>query len=610
MRKIGKFKFRTLLVLAAAVLLASCSQDEVMTDTGHDGLVPVTLTAAVNEGVQTRAATDGVAERCVIQILEKNGEEWQNAITNLESNPASMNKSVSDPSQFVADVMLNPDKEYTFLFWADEDNGSYVVTDLQTVRLAEDKSTSIAWQGKTTWDKTKSTTITAELTHAVAKVTLHSTTAVENERPFVLSNLTEYNGFNVLAGTANGDIVTPGHKGTGTGASGDLLSFYALVKSENQELKLTSGEGGVVSIPNVPLAPNTHVVLKGDVQGAGWTTVNFTASVDEIWGNDENVDILGYNYDADNNTYNVTSEEGLRAMAELVNGGKTDINITLAKDITLTEVWTPIDNSSYPYVGTFDGDNHSITGLTIQNAGDRIGLFGQVGDNGTVKNLKLTEVNVSGYNNVGAVAGWNNGTISGCSVSGNIQGNQYVGGVVGVMSTNSEMIACCVTGDVKSTVVSGEANAGGVVGMMTECSITACYSTGNVTAENGTNVGGVVGCSNISTITSCYLATGDVTGTGDAIGGVLGTDISVTSTGEFSVVNCCWSGTVSTDEGIGVIQPEIVMIVDVDKVDNLVTTWTGGAITLNNALTHAGWRYIENTGTDKETRPLVLEKTN
>ena len=597
-------------MLAAAVLLASCSQDEVMTDTGHDGLVPVTLTAAVNEGVQTRAATDGVAERCVIQILEKNGEEWQNAITNLESNPASMNKSVSDPSQFVADVMLNPDKEYTFLFWADEDNGSYVVTDLQTVRLAEDKSTSIAWQGKTTWDKTKSTTITAELTHAVAKVTLHSTTAVENERPFVLSNLTEYNGFNVLAGTANGDIVTPGHKGTGTGASGDLLSFYALVKSENQELKLTSGEGGVVSIPNVPLAPNTHVVLKGDVQGAGWTTVNFTASVDEIWGNDENVDILGYNYDADNNTYNVTSEEGLRAMAELVNGGKTDINITLAKDITLTEVWTPIDNSSYPYVGTFDGDNHSITGLTIQNAGDRIGLFGQVGDNGTVKNLKLTEVNVSGYNNVGAVAGWNNGTISGCSVSGNIQGNQYVGGVVGVMSTNSEMIACCVTGDVKSTVVSGEANAGGVVGMMTECSITACYSTGNVTAENGTNVGGVVGCSNISTITSCYLATGDVTGTGDAIGGVLGTDISVTSTGEFSVVNCCWSGTVSTDEGIGVIQPEIVMIVDVDKVDNLVTTWTGGAITLNNALTHAGWRYIENTGTDKETRPLVLEKTN
>ena len=600
-------------VLAAAVLLASCSQDEVMT-ASPDGLVPVTLSAAVGDGVQTRAATEGEARRCVIQILEKNGDEWSNAIgLGFEKNPIDMKPDVNNPSQFtLTGVLLNPDKEYTFLFWADEDKGFYDASDLKNVKIVNGNATNIAWQGKATWNKTEESTITAELTHAVAKVTLNSTTAVDNERPFVLSNLTEYNGFNVLAGTANGDIVTPGHKGTGTGASGDLLSFYALVESENQELKLTSGEGGgVVSIPNVPLAPNTHVVLKGDVQDAGWTTVNFTASVDEIWGNDENVDILGYNYDADNNTYNVTSEEGLRAMAELVNGGENNINITLAKDITLTEVWTPIGNSSYPYVGTFDGDNHSITGLTIQNAGDRIGLFGQVGTNGTVKDLKLADVNVSGNDNVGAVAGCNEGTISNCSVSGSIQGNQYVGGVVGVMSTNSEMIACCVTGDVKSTVVSGEANAGGVVGLMRESSITACYSTGNVTAANGTNVGGVVGCSNMSTITSCYHATGDVTGTGDAIGGVLGTDNSVTSTGEFGVVYCCWSGTVSTDKGVGVTLSEIVMIVDVDKVDNIVTTWTGGAIiSLNNALTRTGWRYIENTGTDKETRPLVLEKTN
>ena len=571
-------KRNTFAVLAAAVLLASCSQDEVMT-ASPDGLVPVTLSAAVGDGVQTRTATEGEAKRCVIQILEKNGDGWSDAIgLGLEKNPIDVEPDVNNPAQFtLTDVLLNPDKEYTFLFWADEDKGFYDASNLKNVKIVNGNATNIAWQGKATWDKTGSS-ITAELTHAVAKVTLQSTAAVESGRKFVLSNLTEYNGFDVLAGTANGEIVTSGHEGTGTGASGDLLSFYALVTDENQELKLTSGEGGgVVSISNVPLAPNTHVILKGNVQDAGWTTVNFTTSVDEIWSNDENVDILGYNYDADNNTYNVTSEEGLRAMAELVNGGgtNTNINITLAKDITLTEVWTPIGSSSNPYTGTFNGNNKTITGLTL-TTGDRIGLFGQVGTNGTVKDLKLAEVNVSGNNNVGAVAGCNDGTISNCSVSGSIQGNQNVGGVVGVMSTNSEMIACCVTGDVKSTVASSEANAGGVVGMMTECSITACYSTGNVTAENGTNVGGVVGCSNISTITSCYHATGDVTGTGDAIGGVLGTDISVTSTGESGVFNCCWSGTVSTDEGVGVTLSEIVMIVDVDKVDNLVTTWTGG----------------------------------
>ena len=472
--------------------------------------MPVTLSATVGDGVQTRAATEGEARRCVIQILEKNGDEWSNAIgLGLEKNPIDVKPDGNNPAQFtLTGVLLNPDKEYTFLFWADEDKDFYDASDLENVKIVNDNATNIAWQGKATWDKTGESSITAELTHAVAKVTLQSTTAVASGRKFVLSNLTEYNGFDVMNGTANGDIVTPGHEGTGTGALGDLLSFYALVTDENQELKLTSGEGGgVVSIPNVPLAPNTHVILEGDVQNAGWTTVNFTTSVDEIWSNDENVDILGYNYDADNNTYNVTSEEGLKAMAELVNGGGTNtnininINITLAKDITLTEVWTPIGSSSNPYIGTFNGNNKTITGLTL-TTGDRIGLFGQVGTNGTVKDLKLADVNVSGNDNVGAVAGCNEGTISNCSVSGSIQGNQNVGGVVGVMSTNSEMIACCVIGDVKSTVASSEANAGGVVGMMTECSITACYSTGNVTAENGTNVGGVVGCSEISNVSS------------------------------------------------------------------------------------------------------------
>ena len=74
---IGKFKFRILLVLAAAVLLASCSQDEVMTDTGPDGLVPVTLSVAVGDGVQTRATTtdEGPLDRCLIQILEKEKDE-------------------------------------------------------------------------------------------------------------------------------------------------------------------------------------------------------------------------------------------------------------------------------------------------------------------------------------------------------------------------------------------------------------------------------------------------------------------------------------------------------------------------------------------------------
>ncbi len=333
----NNIKRNIFLMLAAAVLLASCSQDEVMTDTGHDGLVPVTLSAAVGNGEQTRATPDGEAKRCKIQILEKNGEGWQNAV-GVETNPIDMEQDVDNPARFtLTGVMLNPDKEYTFLFWVDEDKDSYDASDLENVKIVNGNATNIAWQGKVEWKKDMPTTITAELTHAVAKVTLNSTTVVESGRPFVLSNLTEYNGFDVMNGTANGEIVTPEHKGTGTGASGDLLSFYALVTGENQELKLTSGEGGgVVSIPNVPLAPNTHVILKGDVQGAGWTTVNFTASIDGNWDNTA-TEIIGLEI-ADDGTYIVSSPAALQAWATAVQSNPS-LNCTLADNITLSEAY-------------------------------------------------------------------------------------------------------------------------------------------------------------------------------------------------------------------------------------------------------------------------------
>ena len=621
-------------VLAASVLLASCSQDELMTDTGHDGLVPVTLSAAVGDGVQTRATPDdGEARRCMIQILEKNEEEWQNAITNLKSNPASMNKSVSDPSQFVIDVMLNPNKEYTFLFWADEDNGSYVVTDLQTVRLAEDKSTSIAWQGKTTWDKTKSTTITAELTHAVAKVTLNSTTAVDNERPFVLSNLTEYNGFNVLAGTANGDIVTPGHKGTGTGASGDLLSFYALVKSENQELKLTSGEGGgVVSIPNVPLAPNTHVVLKGDVQGAGWTTVNFTANVETTWGSTP-TEIIGLEIANGGTTYIVSSPAALEAWAAEVQNDAS-LNCTLADDITLPVVtdggsnWMPIQG----YAGTFDGGGKTITGLTINKSTEsNVGLFASIAEGGMVKNLTLDDVNITASSNVGAIAGENRGTIENCSVSGSVTGssnNSCVGGIAGwhyggtitdchssatvkgiafiggiAGQSNASITACYSTGSVTATINSNNYSyAGGVVGMNNNGAIlTACYATGNVEGE-GISVGGVVGDNVYCTVTACYHATGSVIGASSSVGGVAGRNFEVGPLGS-SILNACyWNGTVTDDTGIG---QDMSYVGEATKVEGS-TTWETAMNAMNAALSGTGWQYVTSSG----DAPLTLQRQN
>ena len=88
--------------------------------------------------------------------------------------------------------------------------------------------------------------------------------------------------------------------------------------------------------------------------------------------------------------YTVNNEKGLKNLAELVNNGETDINITLNTDLNLTNMeWTPIGTESQPYTGTFDGNNYTITGLTVNQTRNYVGLIGCIGSDGTVKNVKL-----------------------------------------------------------------------------------------------------------------------------------------------------------------------------------------------------------------------------
>lgn len=652
---IGKFKIRTLLTLAAAVLLASCSQDEVMTDTGHDGLVPVTLSAAVGDGVQTRTVSadkDEAPTRCYVQAFttDDNGKNLTPAPGDLDS-PLDMGEPTAEGTFSLANVYLNPNETYVFLYWADnEEKTASALTDLTTVAYNyTGNGNLIAWAERSeAWNyKTAGTAeISAELQHVVAKVTLKTTTNVE-AGSITVTVPTTYSTYNVAAGdviqeaklkdTSFEHTVTNAITGTEEGT--EVFSFYALVKDETQNITLTNGTNSQ-RVSNVPLGPNKHTTLVGDVRNLGLTNVTFTASVDEIWGNDENVDILGYNYDANTGIYNVTSEKGLRAMAELVNGGKNDINITLAKDITLTEVWTPIGNYSNQYTGTFDGNDHAISGLTIDQSGTQYaGLIGYIGSGGAVKNLKLTNVNVSGYMSVGAVVGWSDGTISGCSVSGNIKGNQsvggvagnacgnvtdcsvegmvigtgniskaggiignadrnhvtechssaivegssYVGGIVGMGMNGANITACYATGEVKATIASDEAYAGGVVGCIkSNATVTACYATGNVTATQGNNAGGVVGSSEYGTITACYHATGTVSGSA-RVGGVLGYNTG-------NVAACYWQNEQS--QGIGEDQ---VGTAETTKVED---NWAAAIDKMNEALAiqNINWRYEQAGG--------------
>ena len=288
----------------------------------------------------------------------------------------------------------------------------------------------------------------------------------------------------------------------------------------------------------------------------------------------------------DDGSYTVYNADGLMNIAELVNGGKTDINITLDKNIYLTgKAWTPIgtdyDNS---YKGTFDGGGHTITGLTFTTNDEYAGLFGWLNRAGTVKNVVMEGVQITSNQiyggSIGGVVGYSWGTIENCSVSGSVSGTVYVGGVVGAQIGGS------ITGCSSSATVKGTVDVGGVAGQTnSSATLTACYATGNVIIEidpvRNIAGGGLVGFNGGNGVLACY-ATGNVTSTGSSTGnvhifGLLGDNYT-------TVTACYWKN--NQERGYKTA-PEST------KVDGTYVTWQKAVDAMNRALQNAGseWRY-------------------
>ena len=472
---IDKFKFRTLLTLAAAVLLASCSPNEVMTDTGHDGLVPVTLSAAVGDGVQTRTVSadkDEAPTRCYVQAFttDDNGKNLTPAPGDLDS-PLDMGEPTAEGTFSLANVYLNPNETYVFLYWADnEEKTASALTDLTRVAYTyTGNGNLIAWAERSeAWNyKTAGTAeISAELQHVVAKVTLKTTTNVEADCNITVTVPTTYTGYNVADETVIQEAInkdtpfehTVTNAITGTKDGTEVFSFYALVKDETQNITLTNGTNSQ-QVSNVPLGPNKHTTLVGDVKNLGLTNVTFTANMDTNWGSTA-TEIIGLEIADGGSKYIVSSPAALQAWATEVQNNAS-LNCTLAADIDLTgNEWVPIQVQGY--TGTFDGGGKTITGLTInQPSTNNVGLFASIEVEGTVKNLKLDKVNVTANSNVGAIAGENRGTIENCSVSGSVtgsSGNGCVGGIAGFHRKGS------ITDCHSSATVEGKAYVGGYSG--------------------------------------------------------------------------------------------------------------------------------------------------
>ena len=196
---------------------------------------------------------------------------------------------------------------------------------------------------------------------------------------------------------------------------------------------------------------------------------------------------------------------------------------------TYVRPWTPIGNEEYPFYGTFDGGEYTISGIYINGSDNNQGLVGI--SYGTVKNVHVDASLIKGESNVGGVVGDNKGTVQNSYHTGTVSGIDYVGGVVGYNSSGTVQ-DCYNTGTVSST-----AFVGGVVGFNSSGTVQSCYNTGTVSGTE--SVGGVVGY-NYGNVENCYN-TGMVSGNFD-IGGVAavndGTVQSSYNTGAVSGESC------------------------------------------------------------------------
>ncbi len=232
------------------------------------------------------------------------------------------------------------------------------------------------------------------------------------------------------------------------------------------------------------------------------------------------------------NPYQITTPAQLAKLAELVNAGNTSYNAEhykLMNDLDLSgyatgEGWVPIgyDNSNGSFKGTFDGNGHKISNLTIDcSSRENVGLFGYIGTSSVVKNLGVENVYVLASDCVGGVVGYvDNATVQNCYSTGNVKGNlNVVGGVVGYI--NSGTVQNCYS----TSSVSGKNCIGGVVGYFYSGTMQNCYSTGNV--EGNLNVGGITGYieKSSSEQKNCY-STGNVEGNLN-VGGIVGSGLNV-----------------------------------------------------------------------------------
>lgn len=597
-----------LLLAAAALLLATaaCTKDE-LADGNRlpEGQYPLEI-ARITLGVEGGEAQPwGTPQTRVSEIADGTGSEFSaddKFAVQIDGKEEVGTYTVQDDGTATSDAPLywtNTTPNRTVSAW-------YPATD-GTLDLG-DQSQSLAYLlgGSGTGDY--QTPVTLTFTHQLAKVRV---TPIGD----ALDEVTSLQLYTYTQCTYE----------KGTVVQGSQEDWIEMMKCEYTE------NGNAITCWEANVVPGYEITK---LRANGTEERNLSAAITPEAGKFYDITLdkdKGYTDDGQGN-YIVTTAEGLKAVADIANNGNLGINITLTENINLTDMeWTPIGtNYNNAYTGIFDGNGHTITGLTVTGSDQYAGLFGRIGSGGTVKNVVLEgvqitsdnslgsvggvagysygnieycsvsgSVSVSGISDVGGVVGYQvGGSITGCSSSATVKGTQRAGGMAGVTNSGASLTGCYATGDV--TVENDGTNnshAGGVVGYNGGGTLTACYATGSVTGSgSGTiYVGGVTGSNNLGILTACYHAKGTVNGPAGTTGGVAGRNFKDSMFGGGIITACYWGGN-GQEQGIGEDQVGTggtTMVTDDD--------WQTAVDAMNAALSGKGWQYELKDGSSLPT---------
>lgn len=290
-------KRQNFLMLAAAALLASCSQDDALQSTvnTNEGLKPMTITASLpTDGMQTRAAGDAAVTRCYVQVLDADG----NLLGGDNSNVKPMTSATD--GGFITTVYLKEGVQYDFLFWADtEDTQAAAPTNLKEVTYNTEGKT-IVWAGRIdnkAWDEKGVETTLQHIVTRVNVVNRDNALTVSDAWPLTITLDNTYNAYNVETGEATGIAV--GYAFRAVNGSYDpneeVGYFYVLGNKQNQKLALSyAGPLGnnPIYIENFPVLPNYHITLSGDIKNSGLVEGAVNATVEDEWGKDWSVQFI------------------------------------------------------------------------------------------------------------------------------------------------------------------------------------------------------------------------------------------------------------------------------------------------------------------------------